>query len=161
MKNKRGNDHMRDVPDFVRRAGTTVHSLAEACIDNEKIRQRMAGIFSFVAVSAILVIMWPIRGTAMWICTIFLCLSAMAGIIFLTKCAFLDIMITLSEMTEDFRGDSEKIHGTKRKECGTQGAVNGQAGGLGAGPKAEVSIRYFIELEKTRTSCRAVYVGRN
>lgn len=168
---------------------TKIYVLCEKCLNNEKPQLYVTSALSFATVLYILIHTWPIRSLLSMAYTLITMVIALAIIIFLTKCVFVNALITLSERVQPFIMECEEVEEVKRqadesakeykekkakdvkKKKGsktvkaektekTESKKKAKTKDLNTGPVPEVSIKYFIEKEKELSVYNAVYIGR-
>lgn len=155
-------------------AGNRIYKFAEGCLSHERLQLSMTTVLSFISVLTVLWRMWPFHGLYMVMYAVFICLFAICMIILITKCAFVNVMVAISNVMKPYADCFSNLPHDEKKETAREACRRGNVknvrhkpekindagiGGLGSGPKAEVSIKYFIEIEKGRSIYNAHYLG--
>lgn len=156
-KNKKQKEVNKDAKkDMTIEIGEKIYSTTDKLLENEKPQLILTSVLSFVSVLTIMVQMWPITEPIMLFYSLLFIVFALFVSIFVARDAFLAFLLVINKVTEPFAITSKQEK--KAKERIIKG--NKKVKDLGVGPKAEVTIKYFLEMEKTNTIYNAKYIGK-
>lgn len=139
--------------------GYKLHMIAESGLDNDKPQLIVTSILSFAEVFLIAVLAWPIRDLYS-LCIALICIAiSITFTIFLTKCVSIRLLLYIASKTEKYALSYQNKVISNENAKAMENGEKPKEKVLGTGPKAEVSLRYFIEQEKNLNPHNARYLG--
>lgn len=141
--------------------GRFIHKSSIGFLKAEKLQLLLTSAMTFVCVLFLMAQLWPIHDANELAMAAFLILFIMFVVICVSRCALLHFFMFLAKKFEPFAEYESNKEKTKReiKEKQEKEEKKNKSSDLGSGPVAEVSFKYFIELEKEKNIYNAKYVG--
>lgn len=133
--------------------GRFIHKSSIGFLKAEKLQLLLTSAMTFICVLFLMAQLWPIHDANELAMAAFLILFIMFVVICVSRCALLHFFMFLAKKFEPFaeyESNKEKQEKEEKKN---------KSSDLGSGPVAEVSFKYFIELEKEKNIYNAKYVG--
>lgn len=127
------------------------YQVLNKALDDEEPQLALTSVLSFFTVIGLLMGFWPIQGLFSWIVVIFLCCMGTGICAIIVEYGYHFIVGALTIFFY--------IPASFYQKCKKALEQEESSSSMGAGKRAEVGIKYFIEKDKTRPICHAKYLG--